>query len=342
MIIDVHAHAQPPDFHDILTKSGRYEMVDEDSQRTVLRDKGSRFLTLTENMPDIRERIADMDELEVDVQILSLSIPQVYFVSGQEAIELARHCNDYLASVVKQHPDRFRALASIPLTAETIDDAVRELARCIEELGMVGFVIGSNINGIAINDHRFDPFYEEANRLGTAMFIHPMVPTGVEAMNDFALAPLVGFMFDTTLAVSRLIFSNFFGRFLGIKVIVGHVGGAIPYISGRLDAGFRVYPECQDITRSPGDAIRDLYVDTVSSHAPAVRCAIDTLGVDRILFGSDYPHVMSDASGSINMLEEMDLGRKQRRGILGNNAASLFGIKSNDGVDIPLIGTIGG
>jgi aminocarboxymuconate-semialdehyde decarboxylase len=342
VIIDVHAHAQPPDFHEILMASGRYEVVEENGQGTVLRDKGSRFLTLAAHMPDIRERIAAMDELEVDVQILSLSIPQVYFASGQEAIDLARHCNDYLASVVRQHPDRFRALASIPLTADTIDDGVRELARCVEELGMVGFVIGSNINGIAINDQRFDPFYEEANRLGTAMFIHPMVPTGVESMNDFALAPLVGFMMDTTLAVSRLIFSNFFGRFLGIKVIVAHAGGAIPYLSGRLDAGYRVYPECQDITRAPSEAIRDLYVDTVSSHAPAVRCAIDTLGVERILFGSDYPHVMGDASGSIHMLEEMDLGRRQRRGIFGNNAAPLFGIKPNEGVDIPLIGTIGG
>lgn len=342
MIIDVHTHAEPPEFLDILTRSGRFEVSDETELGIVLREKGSRFLTLRPDMPEVSDRISDMDRHNVDIQILSLSIPQVYFLSGGEAVELARHCNNYLAEMVHQYPDRFRALASIPLTADTIDDAVRELTRAVEELGMVGFVMGTNIDGLPINDARFDPFFEEANRLGTVMFIHPMVPPGVEAMNDFALSPLVGFMFDITLAVSRLIFSNFFGRFLGIKVIVSHAGGAIPYLSGRLDNGYQVYPECQDITRSPGEAVRDLYVDTVSSHEPAIRCAVDTLGVGRILFGSDYPHLMSHVGGSIDLVEEVGLGRKDKRGVYANNAAPLFGIETHSGTDIPFIGSIGG
>lgn len=325
MRIDVHTHIQPPGFLDALLNSGRYEVSGDPESGLVLMEKGARILTVTAETQGIEQRIADMDRDEIDVQILSVSIPQVYFLEGDEAIKLARHCNDYLASIVQAHPDRFRALASIPLTAN-IDDAVRELTRCVDELGMPGFIIGANINGTPIDHASFDPFYEEANRCGATMFIHPMIPPGIEVMNQYALAPLVGFMFDTTLAVSRLIFSNFFGRFLGVKVVVGHLGAAIPYLAGRLDMGYRAYPDCQGISRSPSETMTDLYLDSATMNEPALRCAIETVGVEHILFGTDYPQVIGDVTGSIDRLEEMKLGRREKRGIFGNNAAPLFRI----------------
>lgn len=340
MLIDVHAHAQPPDFHDLLARSGRFELGGENEHGLLLRDTSSGIVTISPTMPDIHERIAAMDEHEVDVQILSLSVPQVYFASGDEALSLTQHCNDYLASMVEQYPDRFRALASIPLTASTIDDSVRELNRCVEELGMVGFIIGSNIDGEPIDSPKWDPFYEEANRLGAAMFVHPMLPVDTRSMDAYALAPMVGYLLDTTVAVSRLIFSNFFGRFLGVNVIVGHLGGALPFITGRLDDGFRIYEETQQITRPPSEAVRDLYVDTVSSHEPAIQCAIDTLGIEHVLFGTDYPNAMANMGRSIDILEEMSLGRRDKRNILGNNAAPLFGLKADDGPTLPFIGTL--
>lgn len=339
MLIDVHAHAQPPDYLDLLTRTNRFEVRSEGDRGFIVHDTRTGLVTLSPRMPDIRERVAMMDEHEIDVQILSLSVPQVYVAEGQEAVHLARHCNDYLASMVEQYPDRFRALASVPLTAETIDDSVRELSRCVEELGMVGFIIGSNINGRPLDDSRFDPFYEEANRLGVAMFIHPMAPMQMKAMDAYALAPTVGYLMDTTLAVSRLIFSNFFGRFMGINVIVGHLGGTIPYITGRLDDAFELYPECHEITRPPSEAVRDLFLDTVSSHEPAIQCAIDTVGIDHILFGTDYPNASANVEHAIDTLEEMSLGRKDKRGIYGNNAAPLFRLKADDGPHIPFIGS---
>lgn len=340
VIIDVHAHAQPPDFHDILTRSGKFEISGEREEGVLLRDTTSGVVTLSPRMPEIRERVAEMDAHDVDIQILSLSVPHVYFASGDEALALTRHCNDYLASMVQQYPDRFRALASVPLTAETIDDSVRELHRSVEELGMVGFSIGSNINGQTIDDSHWDPFYEEANRLGAAMFVHPLAPVHTGMLDAYALTPMVGYLMDTTVAVSRLIFSNFFGRFLGINVIVGHLGGTLPFITGRLDDGYLMYPECQEITRPPSEAIQDLYVDTVSSHEPAIRCAIDTLGMEHILFGSDYPNAPANMARSVDILEEMSLGRRDKRRILGNNAAPLFGIESDDGPSFPLIGSL--
>jgi aminocarboxymuconate-semialdehyde decarboxylase len=188
-----------------------------------------------------------------------------------------------------------------------------------------GFIIGANVDGIPIDDPRFDPFYEEANRRNALMFIHPMVPPGVEAMNPYALAPLVGFMFDTTLALSRLIFSDFFGRFLGINVWAGHLGGALPFLAGRLDMGYRNYPDCQGVNRPPSEIIERISFDTVSSHEAALRCAIETVGEDRILFGSDYPQVIGNIQGAIDTIEH-SVGRRHRGRILGDNAAQLLGL----------------
>ena len=325
MRVDVHTHVQPQEYLQKLLDSGRYQVERGPDEQIIVKEQGARFLTVTSAMHDPAERAAAMNAAGVDVQILSLATPNLYFLEGQEAIDMAVLTNDYLAGIVQAFPDRFRALASIPLTAD-IDSAIAELVRCMDVLGMPGFLIGANIDGAPIDDPRFDPFYEEANRRGAVMFIHPMVPAGIEAMNQYALAPLVGFMFDTTLAVSRLIFSNFFGRFLGINVIVAHLGGAIPFLTGRLDAGWRNYPECQGINRPPSEIIDRLYFDTVSFHEASLKCAIDTVGEDHILFGSDYPQIIGDMTGAIAGIESA-VNRRHRGKVLGDTAARLFGLE---------------
>jgi aminocarboxymuconate-semialdehyde decarboxylase len=265
-----------------------------------------------------------MAQLGVDVQVLSLTAPNVYFVEGQACVDLARLCNDYLAGIVGTYPDRFRALASVPLTAD-IDSAIAELVRCMDVLGMPGFLIGGSVNGVPLDDPRFDPLYEEANRRGAVMFLHPMSPPGIEALNQYALAPLVGFAFDTTLALARLIFSNFFGRFLNINVVAAQLGGALPYLAGRLDAGWQAYPECQGTTRPPSEVVERMYLDTTSADEPALQLAIDMVGAERVLFGSDYPHAISAVGGGIDTVNR-SAARRDRGKILGDNAARLYGL----------------
>jgi aminocarboxymuconate-semialdehyde decarboxylase len=324
MRIDVHTHAQPREYLRALLDAERYEVARGQEEQLIIKERGARFLTITPQMHDPAQRVAEMDAAGIDVQILSLTTPNVYFLAGQAAVDMARLTNDHLAGIVQQYPTRFRALASIPLTAD-IDAAIAELARCMDELGMPGFLIGANVDGAPIDDPRFDPLYEEANRRGAVMFIHPMVPAGIEVMNQYALAPLVGFMFDTTLAVARLVFSDFFGRFLGIDVVAGHLGGTIPFLAGRLDIGWKNYPDCQSISRPPSEVIERLYLDTVSFHEPALRCAIETVGEDHILFGSDYPHVIGDMTGAIASIERA-VSRRHRAKILGDTAARLYGV----------------
>lgn len=324
MRIDVHTHAHPTEYLDALLNSGRYEVAQDASSSTIIKAKGSRFLSITPEMHDPARRVEDMEQNGIDLQVISLSTPQVYFLEGQACVDMARLTNDYLAGIVQQYPDRFRALASVPLTA-SIDAAIDEYVRCDEQLGMPGFLIGANIEGTPIDDPRFTPFYEEANRRGAIMFIHPMVPPGVEAMNDYALAPLVGFMMDTTLAIARLIFSGFLTRYPDITVIAGHLGATAPYLAGRLDIGWRAYPDCQGIDESPKELLKRIYVDTVSFHQPALRCAIETLGVGQILFGTDYPHVIGDVSGALHDIQSLGLDDRDINGILGDVAARLLG-----------------
>lgn len=324
MRVDVHTHAQPTEYLDTLIASGRYESVDDHAGHLIIRERGSRFLTITSQMHHPKQRVEEMDAAGIDVQIISVTTPQVYFLEGQAAVDLARRCNDYLAGIVQQYPTRFRALASVPLTAD-VDAATREYVRCVDELGMAGVLLGANIGGRPVDDPGFAAFYAEASRRGTTALLHPMVPAGIEVMNQYALAPLVGFMFDTTLAVARLVFSGFFDRYPGITVVVGHLGAAIPYLAGRLDIGFRSYPDCQGIDRPPSEIIKQLYLDTVSFHEPAMRCAIETVGADHLVFGSDYPHVIGDVPGAIATVEHT-VGAAATPAVLGDTAARLFGL----------------
>lgn len=322
MRIDVHTHVQPAEYLQALLESGRYEVERAANDQLVLKEQGARVLTIAPREPSPEERVAAMDAAGIDGQVLSVGAPQVYFRQGQEALDLAARCNDHLAAMVQAYPTRFRALASIPFSAD-VDSAIAELARCMDELGMPGFVIGSNVDGSPIDDPKYDPFYEEANRRGAVMFVHPMIPAGAGAMNQYMLAPLVGEALDTTLAVARLVFSNFFGRFVGMHVVVAQLGGAIPFLVGQLNAGFATFPECQTIARPPEEVIERLYLDTVAGAAPALRLAVETVGSEQVLFGSDYPNALEDPATAMKNVESA-VGRRERGRILGDNAAKIF------------------
>ena len=322
MRIDAHTHVQPPEFLKSLLESGRYEVERGQGEQLIVKEKGSRFLTIVPEMHQISDRVAAMDAAGIDVQILSVSVPQVYFLDGLASVELARICNDALAAIVRQYPDRFRALASIPLTADA-GAAIAELRRSMDDLGMPGFLIGGNIGGLPIDDPRLDPFYEEANRLGAVMHIHPMAPAGIESMGQYALVVLVGYPFDTTQAIARLIFSGFFDRYPRINVIGSHLGGAIPFLAARLDSGYRSYRDCQAIASPPSEVMKRLYLDTTNASSAAIGLAADVVGVDHLVFGSDYPHVVGDLAGSIAAVEAA-IDRQHHDSVLGDTAAALF------------------
>src|SRR5262249_36569937 len=150
-------------------------------------------------------------------------------------------------------------------------------------------MIFSNVNGTGLNEPQFWPLYEAANDLGCVLYIHPTHPVGVEAMTDFWLMPLIGFLMDTTLAAAKLVFSGIPDRFPRIRWVLCHMGGAFPYLAERLDRGFEAFSECRaHIDRPPSDYLKDFYYDTVNFNRQAIQLAIGFAGIDHILAGSDY------------------------------------------------------
>jgi aminocarboxymuconate-semialdehyde decarboxylase len=233
--------------------------------------------------------------------------------------------NDDFASIVADRGDRFTALATLPLCDAAA--SAREFERATDELGLPGAMLFSNVNGVALSDERFWPLYERAAERNAVLYIHPIHPVGVEAMTEWWLMPLVGFLFDTTLAASKLVYSGVLGRFPGIRWVLAHLGGAIPYLAERLDRGYEAFEECRaNIDRPPSAFLRELYYDTVNFDPRAIELAIDFAGAEHIMAGSDYPHMIGSIDKMLSSLGSVDLSESDREAILGGNAASLLGL----------------
>jgi aminocarboxymuconate-semialdehyde decarboxylase len=261
----------------------------------------------------------------VDTQLLTLTSPGTHVEMPKRAVELARMVNDAFAEIVLARRGRFTALATLPLNDPSA--SVTEFVRAIDDLGLPGAMLFSNVNGTALSDPVYWPLYEAAAERNAVLYIHPIHPVGVEAMTEYWLMPLVGFPTDTTLAAASLVFSGVVEKFRGIRWVLAHLGGTIPYIAERLDRGYEAFEECRrTVDTLPSELLRDFWYDTVNFDPAALRLALDFAGVGKLLAGSDYPH----AIGSIQMMKQsigsLDLDDAQRAAVLGGNARSLLGL----------------
>jgi len=323
--IDIHVHYYPPEYLKRLEQLNTSFTVETDSQnRRVLCDQGSRIVTLTDTMEDIEVRLDEMNRIAPGVvQALSLSIPNAHLDNAAASTDLARLANDCYVELRANHPDHFLCLGSVPLPH--VDEAVRELDRALSDLKMNGIVIGTNICGEFLDSDKWAPFFERADQLEAAILLHPMSPIGVEHMQQYGLAPLVGFVFDTTMTVARMIFSGFLERYPNIKFILPHLGGTVPYLMGRWDIGWRAYPESREnIPNPPSYYIKKLYYDAVSLNVPAMMCTYDIVGPEHILFGTDYPHVIGDTQEGIASIVDMPVPEEHKNRILRDNALSIL------------------
>lgn len=262
----------------------------------------------------------------VATQILTLTTPGTHVEPPERAVRLARLVNDAFAKIVRERAPRFSALATLPLCDPAA--SVAELRRAMTDLALPGAMLFSNVNGASLADGRFEPLYEEADRLGAVLHIHPTDPVGVEAMTDYWLMPLVGFLFDTTLAAAKLVFAGVPERYPRIKWVLSHLGGAIPYLAERLDRGWSAFPECRANTSyQPSEYLRRFYFDTVNFDANAIRLAVDFAGASQILAGSDYPHQIGSISLMKQSLGALRVSDGERELILAGNAVRVYGLE---------------
>ena len=276
-IIDFHNHYYPPAYLDALRSgSSAVEVtIDEDGNPRIYYPGDYNICVPGHRDIDYREQV--LKEHGVDTQVLTLTTPGTHVESPATAARFAALVNDAFAGVIASKRGRFTALATLPLNDPAA--SVKELERACRQLGLRGAMLFSNVNGAGLNEPQFWPLYEAADDLGAVLYIHPTHPVGVEAMRDFWLMPLVGFLMDTTLAAAKLVFSGIPKRFPRIRWALCHLGGAIPYLAERLDRGFHAFSECRaNISRPPSDYLRQFYFDTVNFDPRALELAIAFAG----------------------------------------------------------------
>jgi aminocarboxymuconate-semialdehyde decarboxylase len=261
----------------------------------------------------------------VDMQVITFTTPGVHFEAPETAVTMARAVNDAFAREVKQRK-HFSALATLPLNDPAA--SVREFERAMTELGLPGAMVFSNVNGTPLASAAFEPLWKKANDLDAVIYIHPAHPHHVEAMEEFWLTALVGFLFDTTLAAAHLTFAGVPERYPNIKWVLTHMGGALPYLAERCDRGYEAFADCRRfISKPPTEYFKQFYYDTVNFNPDAIEFAIKFAGVEHIMAGSDYPHQVGSIPKMLASLQAIDVTDEQRRMILGGNAQKLLGVR---------------
>lgn len=325
-VIDVHTHMFSREYFNILMNEGapRYtKRIGVDGREEIL-SEGARFLMPQPGHFDYDIRIAAMDEAGVDMAIVTLTAPNCFFGSPEVSLRAARAVNDDMAEAQKRYADRIRWMVSIPW--EYPEMAVAELERGVRN-GAVGVMVLANINGRSLTDRAFAPIWQAIDDRGLPVLVHPTTPPGYGEMDleEHSLTGSIGFMFDTSLAVGRMIFDGFFDRYANLKIIASHAGGALPYIVGRLDRCFEMDAARRKyISRPPSTYMTQIYYDAVTYRQEALQMCIDVGGDDNVMYGSDYPHLIGDMAGVLSRVDALPAGVREK--VRGSNAQRIFKI----------------
>lgn len=322
-VIDVHTHMLTNEWVELLkAHGGKFSIGEVRGGQQAVHLDGGPFMTLTPGMFDYDRRIKAMDKGGVDISIVSLTCPNVFWGGRDISMKAARGVNDSMATAQKTYPDRIRWMASLPW--QYPEDAVGELERAKKQ-GAVGVMTLGNIAGKPLTSPEFGPVWTAIEAAGLPVLVHPTVPPGARDMGleVYNLIAGPGFMFDTTLAFARMIFDGFLDRFPKLNLIAGHAGATLPFLAGRLDRCHETMPACRvNISERPSAYLKRIYYDTVTYTAEALALCITVGGADKVLYGSDYPHNLGDIEGCLARVDA--LPPKDRDAVRGGNAERIF------------------
>ena len=324
-VIDVHTHMLNKEWLGLLEQHGRprYSLHEVKGGLRAIHLDDAPFMTPVPEMFDYEKRIANMTKAGVDIAVVSLTCPNVFWGGAEISLKAARIMNDDMAKAQKQWPDRLRWFASLPWQFE--DLSIKELDRACAN-GAVGVMVLANIDGKPLTDPAFAAIWKAIDARKLPVLVHPTAPPGVGemAMHEFQLTAPIGFTFDTSLAVGRCIYDGFFDRYPNLKLIASHGGGALPYLVGRLDICWHNIPAAAAKTKQPpSEYMRRIYVDTVLFRQDAVDMCVSVCGEDNVLYGSDYPHTIGDMAGCLSRVDALGKAKDKVR---GGNARRIFGL----------------
>ena len=326
-IIDSHFHWWPRQIFERLCRRTGYPRVEANSRGgySYVGHPGRTSLNSWAEWFDLDRELEHMDRLGHEVSVVcSLGPISICFsdLPRDEGRDAAMMWNQEMANAQRKYPGRVWASAAIPLTDTQI--AIEVLDHAINELGLVGANLPGSIGRDArIDAERLDPFYARVEQLGVPLFLHPTDAVFGEVLEGYngALHLSLGRVIEVSVAASRLVFSGLMERHPGLKVVMSHTGGALPYQSGRMDKNGKN----AKLPRPPSTYMRRMFTDTVSPHSMGIKFAIEYYGADRVMYGSDYP--CWDPATALALIEEIGLPEADQEKILYHNACQILGLK---------------
>jgi aminocarboxymuconate-semialdehyde decarboxylase len=325
--IDFHAHLMLPELyritgpHSMFVKSNTDPNMSEAAKKVVR----ERDAFIESRMSDTTERVARMDAMGVDIQVLSSSLVQqcTYWAEPQESLRMERMFNERMAEVVVAgNPQRYIGLGGVPLHAPGL--AVAELTRCMTELGLAGVGISTSARDMELGDRRLRPFWEAAEAHDAVVYIHP-AGNPDRRFEKWYLWNSIGQAFEEAMAIASLFYEGILDAYPKLKICISHGGGYMPYYMGRIARNYLDKPATRaNMSKSPSEYLRMLYFDSCVYETEVLEALVKRVGADRVLLGSDYP---VGEPKPIEFVESCALSQQEKADIIGGNAARLFGVK---------------
>ncbi len=331
--IDVHAHILSEETIRLLQREAPKvapKLSDVDEQFGTLDVAGSAYRHFPRGGWDLDRRLQDMAASKVDVQVLSVC-PQTFVYAQPPAVatSFARIQNEQLAKQVKARPDRFLAIATLPMQAPK--QAADELRHAVRVLGLAGAQIGSNIAGRNLDDPELEPVWATAAELDAFILVHPINVAGMDRLGSYYLNNLIGNPLDTTIAAACLVFSGVLERYPALKICLAHGGGFVPYQAGRFVHGWQVRNEPKKkLPKPPTDSLKRFYFDTIVHSTEVLEFLVGNAGAGRVLLGSDYPFDMGMPDGVLQV-KNLSIPAAEQNAILGGQARMLLAAKREAG-----------
>jgi aminocarboxymuconate-semialdehyde decarboxylase len=324
--IDFHAHVIAPEVYAVAAEHNIFSELPADAgvtneMRNRIKDRAG---TVLARMSDVSERIAKMDAMGVDVQVLSASLVHqgLDWADAQTSLRLARTTNDWIAKAVATHPARFVGLGTLPLHVPSL--AVTELERCMGELRLKGVAISTVAGAMELGDPQLRPFWAKAEALDAVVYIHPGGNRD-RRFKRFHLWNSVGQAFEEAMAISSLMYDGVLEALPKLKICISHGGGYMPFYMGRIDRNYLEKANTRvNMSKPPIDYLRMLYFDSCVYETAVLQNLVDKVGADRVLLGSDYPVGETKPIEFVTDTETLSTAQKER--ILSTNAAALLGL----------------
>lgn len=330
--IDSHAHIMPENWPRLAEKYGYNGFIyleDEPASDTkkMMRDDGVFFRRVSRNCWDPEAIIADMDKHSVDMMVLC-TIPVLfnYWAKPEDTLDWSRFLNDHLLQVQSKYPDRFIGLGTLPMQDTGL--AILELER-IAALGLPGIEIGSNIDGVNLDDECLFPIYEAAESLDMCIFVHPWNMMGEKEMQKYWLPWLVGMPAEESRAICNFIFGGIFDRFPKLRVMFAHGGGSFPITLGRISHGYHCRPDLVNLNdvKDPRDYVGRFWVDGITHDSDALKYIINTFGIEKIAYGTDYPFPLGDLEHGKFIENDASLSKFQKDKLMHENILDFLGVR---------------